>query len=215
MSGPGWRSGPPLQEVSDGESDGGERRQRGVRRRVRRARLQVGGGVPGEGAGQRRAAALLGVNRKTVALALRRERLTARMNHAVQTLLARDDHGGQPAMPLERMQSQIQSLLESMKELDRLVGKLTSRVRALEEAQARTEAETGEEGPVDAAAGEGQQDEPAGEPRRNRSGSRTDGGLAGGVARRGGRLCRGSPLQDVTGTAGREAPLPGFRASGW
>ena len=128
--------------------------------------------------GQRRAAALLGVNRKTVALALRRERLTARMNHAVQTLLARDDHGGQPAMPLERMQSQIQSLLESMKELDRLVGKLTSRVRALEEAQARTEAETetGEDVPVDAAAGEGQQDgpaeEPAAEPEREQDGRR-------------------------------------------
>ena len=122
--------------------------------------------------GQRRAAALLGVNRKTVALALRRERLTARMNHAVQTLLARDDHGGQPVMPLERMQSQIQSLMESMKELDRLVRKLTSRVRALEEAQARTEAETetDEDVPVDAAAGEGQQDEPAAEPEREQDG---------------------------------------------
>ena len=41
--------------------------------------------------GQRRAAATLGVNRKTVALALRRERLTGRMNHAVQTLLANLD----------------------------------------------------------------------------------------------------------------------------
>ena len=41
--------------------------------------------------GQRRAAATLGVNRKTVALALRRERLTGRMTHAVQTLLANLD----------------------------------------------------------------------------------------------------------------------------
>ena len=37
--------------------------------------------------GQRRAAKVLGVNRKTVALALRRERLTGRMNHAVQMYL--------------------------------------------------------------------------------------------------------------------------------
>ena len=41
--------------------------------------------------GQPRTAALLGVNRKTVALALRRERLTGRTNHAVQTLIASVD----------------------------------------------------------------------------------------------------------------------------
>ena len=38
--------------------------------------------------GQRRTAALLGVNRKTVALALQRERLTGRMTLAVQRLMA-------------------------------------------------------------------------------------------------------------------------------
>ena len=38
--------------------------------------------------GQRKTAALLGVNRKTVALALRRERLTGRMALAVQRLMA-------------------------------------------------------------------------------------------------------------------------------
>ena len=92
--------------------------------------------------GQRRAAELLGVNRKTVALALRRDRLTARMNHAVQTLIARtDDPVGQEVMPLDRMESQIRFLLESVGDLDDLVEKLTRRVEALEEVQARTEAE--------------------------------------------------------------------------
>ena len=53
--------------------------------------------------GQRKTAALLGVNRKTVALALRRERLTGRMNLAVQRLMSKhgrprlgeDDAGGE------------------------------------------------------------------------------------------------------------------------
>ena len=44
--------------------------------------------------GQRRTAALLGVNRKTVALALRRERLTGRMTLAVQRLMANLDDPG-------------------------------------------------------------------------------------------------------------------------
>ena len=108
--------------------------------------------------GQRHAAKLLGVNRKTVALALRRDRLTARMNHAVQTFIARaDDHGGQKVMPLDRMQSQIGFLLESMDELDRLVERLTQRVEALEEAQARLEAdvETDEDAPVELGGGGG------------------------------------------------------------
>ena len=44
--------------------------------------------------GQRKTAALLGVNRKTVALALRRERLTGRMTLAVQRLMANLDDPG-------------------------------------------------------------------------------------------------------------------------
>ena len=92
--------------------------------------------------GKSRAAEMLGVNRKTVDLALSRDRLTPRMNHAVQTLIARtDDPVGQEVMPLDRMESQIRFLLESMGELDDLVEKLTQRVEALEELQARTEAE--------------------------------------------------------------------------
>ena len=130
--------------------------------------------------GQRHAAKLLGVNRKTVALALRRDRLTARMNHAVQTFIARaDDHGGQKVMPLDRMQSQIGFLLESMDELDRLVERLTQRVEALEEAQARLEAdvETDEDAPVESEVvveREEQQDEPAEElePEREQAGRR-------------------------------------------
>ena len=132
--------------------------------------------------GQRHAAKLLGVNRKTVALALRRDRLTARMNHAVQTFIARaDDHGGQKVMPLDRMQSQIGLLLESMDEFDRLAERLTQRVEALEEAQARLEADfdTDEAAPVElevAVEREGQQDEPAEEletePEREQAGRR-------------------------------------------
>ena len=92
--------------------------------------------------GQRRAAAILEVNRKTVALALRRDRLTSRMNHAVQTLIAKvDDPVAQDVMPLDRMESQIRFLLESMDELDDLIEKLTLRVEALEEAQSRAQAE--------------------------------------------------------------------------
>ena len=92
--------------------------------------------------GQRRAARLLGVDRKTVARALRRKRLTARMNHAVQTLMARvDDPEAQEAMPLDRMESQIRFLLESMGEVEDLLEGLTLRVEALEEAQARGQAE--------------------------------------------------------------------------
>ena len=88
--------------------------------------------------GQRRAAEILGVDRKTVALALRRERLTPRMNHAVQTLLAHlDDPVAQEVMPLDRIDSQIKFLLESIDELDDLIDGLTLRVEALEVAQAR------------------------------------------------------------------------------
>ena len=46
------------------------------------------------------------MNGKTVALALHRERLTSRMNHAVQTLLANlDDPVAQEVMPLDRIES--------------------------------------------------------------------------------------------------------------
>lgn len=124
--------------------------------------------------GQRRAAEILGVDRKTVALALRRERLTPRMNHAVQTLLAHlDDPVAQEVMPLDRIDSQIKFLLESIDELDDLIDGLARRVEALEVAQARMlqEAEAREEaedddGPHDDEATEAveQQEEPADEP---------------------------------------------------
>ena len=93
--------------------------------------------------GQRRAAGLLGVDRKTVVLALRRERLTPRMTYAVQTLMAReDDPEAREAMPLDRMESQIRFLLESMGEVEDLVEGLTRRVKALEESQSQPEAES-------------------------------------------------------------------------
>ena len=111
--------------------------------------------------GQRRAAEVLGVNRKTVALALRRERLTGRMNHAVQTLLARlDDPVAQEVMPLDRMESQIRFLLESIDELDRLVESLAVRVEALEEAQVQTQVEAVGDGD-DVSESEGQQHGPS------------------------------------------------------
>ena len=96
--------------------------------------------------GQRRAAEILGVNRKTVTLALRRERLTGRMNHAVQTLLGSlEGPVKQEVMPLDRIETQIRFLLESMDELDRLIERLTLRVEALEGAQAQAEAENDDE----------------------------------------------------------------------
>ena len=101
--------------------------------------------------GQRRAAEILGVNRKTVALALRRERLTGRMNHAVQTLLAHlDDPTKQDVMPLDRIESQIRYLLESMDELDRQLEELILRVEALEQAQQELQAEVRANVEVDA-----------------------------------------------------------------
>ena len=52
--------------------------------------------------GQRKTAALLGVNRKTVALALHRERLTGRMNLAVRQLMANlDDPEWESTTPLD------------------------------------------------------------------------------------------------------------------
>ena len=104
--------------------------------------------------GQRGAASLLGVDRKTVTRALRRKRLTARMNHAVQTLMARvDDPEAQEAMPLDRMESQIRFLLESMGEVEDMVEGLTLRVESLEEAQSLARA--GREAPRDGEAERG------------------------------------------------------------
>ena len=101
--------------------------------------------------GQRRAAKALGVNRKTVALALRRERLTGRMSHAVQRYLyGPRGFERRQEMPLDRMESQIRSLVESTDELDDLLEGLTQRVVALEEewAQARAQVQNGDEADV-------------------------------------------------------------------
>ena len=86
--------------------------------------------------GQRRTAALLGVNRKTVALALRRERLTGRMTLAVQRLMANlDDPEWERTTPLDRLEARIRVALEVADELATLVEHLTQRVEALEAAQ--------------------------------------------------------------------------------
>ena len=86
--------------------------------------------------GQRKTAALLGVNRKTVALALQRERLTGRMNLAVQRLMANlDDPGWERTTPVDRLEARIQVALEAVHELAALVESLTQRVAALETAQ--------------------------------------------------------------------------------
>ena len=86
--------------------------------------------------GQRKTAALLDVNRKTVALALRRERLTGRMNLAVQRLMANlDDPEWERTTPVDRLEARIQVALEAVHELAALVEHLTERVEALEAAQ--------------------------------------------------------------------------------
>ena len=91
--------------------------------------------------GQRKTAALLGVNRKTVALALRRERLTGRMTLAVQRLMANlDDPGWERTTPLDRLEARIRLAIEAVDELARLVERLTRRVEALEAAQTRKNA---------------------------------------------------------------------------
>ena len=72
--------------------------------------------------GQRRTAALLGVNRKTVALALRRERLTGRMTLAVQRLMANlDDPGWERTTPLDRLEARMRLAIEAVDDLARLV----------------------------------------------------------------------------------------------
>ncbi len=86
--------------------------------------------------GQRKTAALLGVNRKTVALALRRERLTGKMALAVRRLMANlDDPEWERTPPLDRLEARIQVALEAAHELAALVESLTQRVAALEAAQ--------------------------------------------------------------------------------
>ena len=133
--------------------------------------------------GQRRAAETLGVNRKTVALALRREQLTGRMNHAVQTLLANlDDPVAQEVMPLDRIESQVGGLVESVDEIYRLIDRLTLRVEALEEARPQPQAKEQEAESDDEALGhvsevtesEGRQGEPgdAPDPEREQAGRR-------------------------------------------
>ena len=96
--------------------------------------------------GQRKTAALLGVNRKTVALALRRERLTGRMNLAVQRLMANlDDPEWERTPPLERLEARIQVALEAVHELAALVESLTQRVEVLEAAQKPADEAGGQE----------------------------------------------------------------------
>ena len=92
--------------------------------------------------GQRKTAGLLGVNRKTVALALSRDRLTGRMTLAVQRFMASlDDPDGERTPPLDRLEARIQVALEVSHELAALVESLTERVEALEAAQQEDDAE--------------------------------------------------------------------------
>ena len=86
--------------------------------------------------GQRKTAALLGVNRKTVALALSRERLTGRMALAVQRFMASlDDPDGEGTTPLDRLEARMRQASKGVDDLRRQVGDLTERVEALEAAQ--------------------------------------------------------------------------------
>ena len=86
--------------------------------------------------GQRRTAALLGVNRKTVALALSRERLTRKVVLAVQRFMASlDDPDWEMATPLDRLEARMRQTIKAVDDLRRLVDDLTRRVEALEEAQ--------------------------------------------------------------------------------
>ena len=85
---------------------------------------------------QRKTAALLGVNRKTVALALCLERLTGRMTLAVQRLMANlDDPGWERTTPLDRLEARIRLAIEAVDDLARRVERLTRRVEALEAAR--------------------------------------------------------------------------------
>ena len=163
--------------------------------------------------GQRRAAEILGVNRKTVALALRRERLTGRMSHAVQTLLANlDDPVAQEVMPLERMESQIRFLLKSMDEIDQAWSKgwpcgcrRWRRRRCRHRGRQGTTAKVWST-QIRTQRASGSMTTPLRS--RNRSGGRTDGGLAGGGAGRSSRsgVCVGKPPTGLGGTASRAGP---------
>ena len=96
--------------------------------------------------GQRKTAPLLGVNRKTVALALCRERLTGRMNLAVRRLMANlDDPEWERTTPLDRLEARIQVALEAVHELAALAESLTQRVEALEAAQKPADDAVGQE----------------------------------------------------------------------
>ena len=102
--------------------------------------------------GQRKTADLLGVNRKTVALALRRERLTGRMNLAVRRLLSSMDAPGlERTPPMERLEARIQVALEVADELATLVEDLAKRVAALEAAHKPQDDAEGQQEPADAA----------------------------------------------------------------
>ena len=101
--------------------------------------------------GQRKTAALLGVNRKTVGLALRRERLTGRMNLAVRRLMANlDDPEWERTTPVDRLEARIRVALEAVHELAALVEHLTQRVEALEAAR-KPEDDAGGQESADAA----------------------------------------------------------------
>ena len=83
------------------------------------------------------------MNRKTVALALRRDRLTGRMNLAVRRLMANlDDPEWERTTPVDRLEARIQVALEVAHDLAALVESLTQRVEALEAAQ-KPEGDTG------------------------------------------------------------------------
>ena len=87
--------------------------------------------------GQRRTAALLGVNRKTVALALSKERLTGKMALAVQRFMAGlDDPYGEVTTPLDRLESRMRRTLKALDDL-------RERVEALEAARKQDAAEGG------------------------------------------------------------------------
>ena len=93
--------------------------------------------------GQRRTAEILGVNRKTVALALRREHLTGRMVNAIEVFMADlDDPAGEKVFPLYQMESRIESFTETVEELFDTVEGLVQRVEVLEEAYAYGQAPT-------------------------------------------------------------------------
>ena len=86
--------------------------------------------------GQRKTASVLGVNRKTVALALRRERLTRGMTLAVQRFMTNlDDPGWEQTTPLDRLEARIRLAIDGVDDLTRLVEELTRRVEALEAAR--------------------------------------------------------------------------------